>query len=166
VPDWEKYTLSRMSTPPPASPLDLLQEYYCHDPWRLLVSCALMSRVSSIKVKHACIGRFFAQYPTPSASLDADPQDIFAIIAPLGLFENRLQSLISISQRFLEMPEFNCSLEPEFKMYGIGEFGVDSFRIFCRGQGQKMSPSDRTLASFVGWLKRSAGMKESDDEAE
>jgi hypothetical protein len=36
VPNWEKYTLSRMSSPPPASPLDLLQEYYAHDPWRLL----------------------------------------------------------------------------------------------------------------------------------
>ena len=38
---------SRVGTPPPPSDLQLLQEYYAHDAWQLLVACVLMSRVSS-----------------------------------------------------------------------------------------------------------------------
>jgi hypothetical protein len=35
---WKEYVQSRLSTPPPVSPLDMLQEYYCADSWRLLVT--------------------------------------------------------------------------------------------------------------------------------
>ena len=59
-----------MSTPPPPSPLDLLQEYYAADQWQLLCCCVLMSRCSSWDTKHRCISGFFAAYPTPSAFLE------------------------------------------------------------------------------------------------
>lgn len=62
VDDWQGYVTSRMSTPPPPSPLDLLQEYYAHDAWQLLVCCVLMSRVSSWDVKHKVIAAFFEKY--------------------------------------------------------------------------------------------------------
>jgi hypothetical protein len=38
---------SRVGSPPPPSDLQLLQEYYAHDAWQLLVACVLMGRVSS-----------------------------------------------------------------------------------------------------------------------
>ena len=47
VDDFEKYVRSRLANPPPPSPLELLQEFYAFCPWRLLVCCGLMSRVSS-----------------------------------------------------------------------------------------------------------------------
>ena len=50
--DWEVYCMSRMSAPLPPSPHDLMQEYYAHDTWQLLICCVLMSRVSSHDVKH------------------------------------------------------------------------------------------------------------------
>ena len=68
--DWEVYVTSRLSTPPPPSPLDLLQEYYAADQWQLLCCCVLMSRCSSWDTKHRCISGFFAAYPTPSAFLE------------------------------------------------------------------------------------------------
>jgi hypothetical protein len=46
VDDWERWVRSRVGTPPPPSDLQLLQEYYAHDAWQLLVACVLMSRVS------------------------------------------------------------------------------------------------------------------------
>ena len=46
--------------------LQLLQEYYAHDAWMLLIACALMSRVASVALKHECISNFFEQFPTPS----------------------------------------------------------------------------------------------------
>ena len=65
--DWETFVTSRLSTPPPPSPHDLLQEYYAADAWQLLCCCILMSRCSSWQTKHRCISGFFEAYPTPSA---------------------------------------------------------------------------------------------------
>ena len=43
-PSWEAYVLSRVSHPPPKSPLLLLQEWFAPDAWQLLVSwCATHS---------------------------------------------------------------------------------------------------------------------------
>eukprot|EP01048_Picozoa_sp_COSAG05_P042574 COSAG05_NODE_23069_length_260_cov_0.956522_1_plen_51_part_10 len=45
---------------------------------------------------------------------------------PLGLFPNRLKSLIAVSERFLSMTGeggFDVGLDKERKIYGIGEFG-------------------------------------------
>ena len=47
VEDWERWVKSRVGAPPPPSDLQLLQEYYAHDAWQLLVACVLMSRVRS-----------------------------------------------------------------------------------------------------------------------
>lgn len=69
------------------------------------------------------------------------------------LFENRMRSVIAISEKFLTMEEFNCGLEKEIKIYGIGEFGVDSYLIFCAGEGKKITPSDKNLRAFTTWLK-------------
>ena len=69
--DWEAYVMTRLSKPPPPSPLDLLQEYYAGDMWQLLCACALMSRCSSWNTKHTCISAFFRAYrrraPGPSS---------------------------------------------------------------------------------------------------
>lgn len=61
--DWKLFVESRLSTPPPVSPVDFLQEYYAADTWRLLVSCILMSRVSSWNTKHTSRSRA-AQRPS------------------------------------------------------------------------------------------------------
>ena len=45
-PHRKEWVRSRVGTPPPPSDLQLLQEYYAHDAWQLLVACVLMSRVS------------------------------------------------------------------------------------------------------------------------
>ena len=114
--DWEAYVQSRISHPPPPSPLELLQEFYAHDPWQLLVCCVLMSRVSSWATKHSAISNFFAQWPTPSAVLDAEPDSLLPVMKPLGLFESRLRSLIAISERFLSMPSFQLGLDKAHKV--------------------------------------------------
>ena len=45
---------------------------------------------------------------------------VHPIIAGLGLFENRIRSVLAISKKFIEMDEFTVGLEPEVKIYGIG----------------------------------------------
>ena len=150
---WETYVLTRMSTVPPAAPAEvsLMQEDFGHCPWRLLVSCVLMSRVSSAPVKEKAISGFFSRYPTPSVALEAKSEDALTILAPLGLFPNRMRAVIDITKQFLQRERFEVGLQPEAKIYGVGSFGVDSYHIFCRDRGANMRPDDRNLAAFCRW---------------
>jgi len=110
--DWKLFVESRLSTPPPVSPIDFLQEYYAADSWRLLCSCILMSRVSSWDTKHNCISAFFERYPTPSALLQEDKwHRVREVINPLGLFDDRLKSLTSLTTHFFAHDNFEISLE-------------------------------------------------------
>ena len=52
-------------------------------------------------------------------------------------------------------PWFEVGHTPPAKVYGVGEFGVDSFDVFCRGD-LDVAPADKTLQSFVAWQKRHA----------
>ena len=154
--DWERYVLSRTSTPSvPTKKFGILQEEFQHCPWRLLICCVLMSRVSSEAVKTLAISSFFAKYPTPSDVLDVtfNPTSAFEILRPLGLFENRLKAVVEISSKFLTMPEFAVGMDKQIKIYGIGEFGCDSFSIFIRGEGRNLYPKDRTLAAYCRWSR-------------
>jgi methyl-CpG-binding domain protein 4 len=158
--DWRLFVTSRLTTPPPPSKLELLQEYYAHDAWQLLCCCVLMSRVSSWAVKHNTIAAFFERYPTPTAFLAHEPEGggggaLQALLHPLGLFPGRSASLVALSRRFLEAPAFDVGLAPENKIYGLGEFGVACFAIFCRGN-LGVTPSDALLKTFVAWQKRQA----------
>jgi methyl-CpG-binding domain protein 4 len=169
--DWADYCLSRMTDPPPPSPLDLLQEYYAHCPWRLLTACVLMSRVSSWETKHRAVSAFFKRFPDPSAAIEVDEtsgarEDLRGCISPLGLFDSRSRAVAAVARRFLEMPVFACGLDKPRKIYGIGVFGVDSYRIFCRGEANSLRPSDRTLQAFCRWMKTHANTAGSDDSNE
>ena len=172
--DWKLFVESRLSTPPPVSPIDFLQEYYAADSWRLLVSCILMSRVSSWKTKHECISAFFEKYPTPTAfAEESDSANVLEAIKSLGLFDDRLRSLVALTDTFLR----GAPLEPskkkspradEFKVetdrksvhkvHGVGPFGVESWLVFCKDQGAtiKLSKGGEPLAPFVAWRKRAA----------
>jgi len=151
--DWQQYVLSRTSTPSTEKKYGLLQEEYCQCPWRLLISCVLMSRVSSASVKTHAIDGFFAKYPTPTDVMQSDPAHAFEILKPLGLFENRWKGVIEISTAFLNMHIFNCGLDKSIKIYGVGEFGVDSFEIFVRGAARRIYPSDKNLAGYCRWVR-------------
>ena len=172
--DWKLFVESRLSTPPPVSPIDFLQEYYAADSWRLLVSCILMSRVSSWKTKHECISAFFEKYPTPTAfAEESDSANVLTAIKSLGLFDDRLRSLVALTDTFLR----GAPLEPskkkspradEFKVetdrksvhkvHGVGPFGVESWLVFCKDQGAtiKLSKGGEPLAPFVAWRKLAA----------
>ena len=81
------------------------------------------------------------------------------------LFENRFKSIINITQQFLSMlPTFEIGMTKELKIYGCGQFTVDSFYIFARDQGGSMMPGDKNLAAYCRW-RRTASKREDDDSS-
>ena len=51
-------------------------------------------------------------------------------------------------------------------MYGIGEFGFQSYMIFCRDAAQTLWPADRALQSFVRWARGAGGDGDSGSESD
>ena len=156
--DWGAYVRSRVSCPPPPSKHGLLQEFYAHDGWRLLAVCVLMSRVASHRTKHEATSAFFSTFDTPTsfmemASAAGDPSSEHRptltlckeIMHPLGLFDNRFRALVSLSEAWLTKPEFAIEAKGPNKVWGLGQFAVDSYRIFCEGD-TAFKPTDKTLA--------------------
>jgi len=64
-----------------------------------------------------------------------------------------MKALISLTSAFLSKATFDVDLK-ENKIYGIGQFGVDSYNIFCKSFIG--NPSDKTLKRYVHWFKSSA----------
>ena len=159
--DAKSFVASRMPAPEagtlPRSPLELTQEDYAREPWKLLIACVLMSRVSSKAVKAKAITSFFDAYPTPSAALSMDVEKTFEILKPLGLFPNRIKAVADITRKFLTMENFEVSLQKEVKMYGVGQFTVDSYRIFCLGMWNAVKSDDRNLRAYCEYCKRVCG---------
>mmetsp|Transcript_66945 Transcript_66945/g.131951 ORF Transcript_66945/g.131951 Transcript_66945/m.131951 type:complete len:336 (-) Transcript_66945:150-1157(-) len=156
--DWELYVRSRLPTPPPPSSMDIMQERYAYDAWRLLVACTLMTRISSEKLKEETIAQFFVASPTPSAlsaSLAQGEGEQFQklkqLLRPLGMVDSRIKTLTELSQCFLSMPAFDCGHQKGFnKIWGCGPFAVDSYLIFCRGQ-HIAETADSSCQSYLDW---------------
>lgn len=154
--DWEGFVASREATPAPTSPDMLLQEYYADEPWKLLVCCALMSRVSSHETKTRCIEGFFSLCPTPSDFIEQSPATVEPVIASLGLFDSRWRTLVELTTAFLERPIFAVGPEPGLKIYGMGPFCVDSYHIFGKDD-RAVKPVDAALLGYVRWRDATFG---------
>jgi len=55
--------------------------------------------------------------------------------------------------------QFDCQRDGDFKIYGVGDFGVTSFENRCRGLGHALHPKDKALSVFCSWLRQSRGSK-------
>lgn len=55
-----------------------------------------------------------------------------------------------MTTRWLDMPIFDIGLEKEVKIWGAGEFTVDSYFIFAKDE-RSIWPNDAALQGYVRW---------------
>ena len=77
--------------------------------------------------KYHDLPEFFAKWPTHDKLLQASPQEIEQVIAPLGMKHVRLKRLCRMSEQFE-----NWDGEDATALYGIGKYGSDSYRLFYK----------------------------------
>lgn len=146
--------------PPLSSPsFGLLQEKFCHDPFRLLVGVTFLNRTMG---KHA-IPVFFSlmeKYPTPADILAAEKEDIISMTRHLGLQVQRAETYKKFAHFWIHDPpvkgkryrvdhypgpgdgmdikasEVIDDSDPriawEIGHMTKGRYAIDSWRIFCR----------------------------------
>jgi len=142
------------------SPLDLVQEAYQSEPWRVVVACMLIARTSGGAAPLAAIARFLSELPTPSDVAAAGDARVEALLQPLGLQRNRRASVKAASVAFL------CEAwrDPS-ELRGCGKFVSDSWRAFCRGEATarfSRAVEDPMLRAFVRWCV-GGGRQEGED---
>ena len=149
---WYEYYRHRCSwthLPGSKSKLDLIQEDYGHDPYKLLSACILCSRTSGSQTVRDVVKSFFDKYRTPSAVLSADIATMEKELKPLGL--NREKTMKKFAEGFLRQ------WTHVHELHGCGAFASSSFHVFCRGDYQKVlreKKCDKNVRAYASYLKR------------
>jgi hypothetical protein len=100
---WYEYYRHRSSwitIPGPKSKLNLIQEDYSNDPYKLLSACILCSRTSGSQTVRDVVKAFFDKYLSPSDVLLGDTATMEKELKPLGL--NRERTMKKFAQGFLK----------------------------------------------------------------
>lgn len=92
--------------------------------------------------------KFFKMWPDAKKASKADPEKMKDVIRSLGFVNRRTDSIIRMSTDFITMKW----KEPK-ELFGIGQYGQDSYDIFVRGNINIKNPSDHVLKKYLKWAK-------------
>ena len=129
------------------SPYNLLQEIYWPDEWKILISCMFLNQTGRRQVD-AIRDEFFKRWPSAKKAAKADPDEMKEVIRSLGFVNRRTDAIIRMSSEFVTK-DWN---EPK-ELYGIGQYGQDSYDIFVRRNLNIKNPSDHVLKKYLKWAK-------------
>lgn len=120
----------------------LIQERYCHDPWKMLVGCIMLNQTNNIQVWRV-VDNFFNRFPTPQSVSTESFDEIREITRSLGFYNRRANQIIRFSDDWL-----NKSWNKVTELYGIGKYASDSYEIFVNGN-RNVDPSDKVLLKYL-----------------
>lgn len=130
------------------SPYNLLQEEINYDPWRIFVCCIFCNLTKRVSAE-PYFWKVLEHWPDPGTLSKASQDALIDMIKPLGLSNKRAKALIRMSIDYLEK---DWQDDPS-KLYGIGKYGSDAYKIFCTPYWQDVEPKDGALVNYHNWLK-------------
>ncbi len=133
-------------TIPSVSPLNLLQELYRDNPWKMLVCCLFLNQTTRKQVDKIR-ETFFLRYPTPKCLLEHSDEEIENLIQPLGFKKVRTKRLKRFSEEFI-VKDWKDPIE----LHGIGKYAKDSWEIF-QNFNFGVQPTDGALIDYLNWLE-------------
>lgn len=163
---WYGYYRHRSSSfsgrPKQISHLDLIQEQYGTDPYKLLTACILCSRTSGGYIIRTVVHDFLQKYPTPTDVIEANITVMAEELHPLGL--NRERTIKRFASGFV-LPWREVK-----ELHGCGAFAASSHDVFCKGDWKTVlrdKKADRNVKAYAAFCRRLLASKgDSDAEAE
>ena len=91
------------------------------DEWQLLVSTVLSAQTTDVSV-NAVAPKLFAEYPTPLALAEANPEHVEKIIFSTGFYRQKTKSIISLAADLVDLYEGEVprDLDELVKLRGVG----------------------------------------------
>ena len=121
----------------------MVQEQINNDPWSHMVAVVMLNQTGRKPVK-TVLPEFLERWPTPEAYLASDPDEVKAVIRPLGFYNRRENTFRRMSQDYLDWDGVDAT-----KLYGIGQYGSESYRIFFLGE--RFEPQDKELRTYLNY---------------
>ena len=130
------------------SPYGLLQEEINNDPWKVFVCCIFCNLTKRVSAE-PYFRKVLNTWATPEDMANANESNVQSVIQPLGLSNRRARALVRMSRDYLQK-EWH---DDPTKLYGIGKYGADAYKIFCTPFWREVEPKDGALVNYHNWLK-------------
>jgi hypothetical protein len=124
----------------------LAQEFLKDKPWQLLATCILLNQTDGKRQVKPMLADFFERWPTAEKLLIAHEQDVKSALRPAGFQNVKYLRLIGMSKDWLQ------GKRPPEKLYGVGKYAVDSYKLFCQGY-LVLDAEDKELKRYVQWAR-------------
>ena len=116
---------------------DLMVQQQINGAWQHMVGVIMLNQTGRKPVK-TVLPEFLSRWPTAEAYLASDPDEVKAVIRPLGFYNRRENTFRRMSEDYLTWDGDDATV-----LYGIGQYGSESYRIFFRGE--RFEPQDKEL---------------------
>ena len=130
------------------SPHTLLQEELNADAWKIFVCCIFCNLTKRVQAE-PYFWKVLKKWPSPADMSQVDLEELKEIIKPLGLSQKRAVALQRMSYEFIHKDWKN---DPT-KLYGIGKYASDAYRIFVLDEWKDVQPKDGALVNYVNWRR-------------
>ena len=107
---------------------DLMVQQQVSSVWQHMVGVICLNQTSRHQVKRV-LPELFEHFPTPQRLLKTGPALLKAILKPLGMVNVREKRIRQMSKDFLTWDGNDAT-----KLYGIGKYGSDSYRLFYKNE--------------------------------
>ena len=111
-------------------------------PWEHMVGVICLNLTNRKQVK-AVLPKLFKKYPNPISFIRGSSKTQAKILEPLGMVNVRLKRLKHMSLDILTWDYKDAT-----KLYGIGKYGSDSYRIFYKNERPK-NVTDKELKRYL-----------------
>ena len=121
---------------------DLMVQQQVENLWQHFVGVICLNQTGRIQVKRV-LPEFFDKWPTPQKYLKSDKKTVIEVIKSLGFYNRRENTIRQMTKDFLTWDG-----EDATKLYGIGKYGSDSYRLFYKKEIPE-DVSDHELKRYI-----------------
>ena len=121
---------------------ELMVQQQVKSPWQHMVGVICLNLTNRVQVK-AVLPKLFKKYPNPISFIRGSSKTQAKMLEPLGMVNVRLKRLKQMSLDMLTWDYKDAT-----KLYGIGKYGSDSYRIFYKNERPK-NVTDKELKRYL-----------------
>ena len=121
---------------------DLMVQQQVKTVWQHMVGVMCLNMTHRKQCKKV-LPILFKKYPNPKAFLKGKSEEQEKLLQPLGMVHVRTQRLRRMSEDFLTWDYKDAT-----KLYGIGKYGSDSYRIFFKNEVPE-NVEDKELKKYL-----------------
>ena len=124
---------------------DLMVQEQIDGSWQHMVGVICLNMTNRKQVKRV-LPKFFERWPEPRLLLRARLMDIEEMVKELGMHKVRSKRIYRMTMDYMRWDGVDAK-----ELYGIGQYGSDSYEIFFKGN-HTISPSDKELKAYLDRL--------------